>query len=190
MMVLNAMCLGSRAHSDRGHYTVGSSAQQTSHRRPSWEVLVDCHYIPLFRPGSHDRRYLVFQVPVPSSVRFGRCCGYRQESIQDQEFRFPDDTQCFRRLEEGFSQRHRVCEIVLSEKLSKLSGGCSPQPVARTIIMQPYFRTYKRWKSSDNSFSGISSTLHSSTLRGSTYENSAGGSTRTAEWNLANAIMP
>jgi len=57
---LIAVCPGSRTYSGRGHYAVGSSAQQTPHGRPPREVLADRHHLPLFRPSPHDHCGLVF----------------------------------------------------------------------------------------------------------------------------------
>ena len=86
---------GSRAHPDRGYYTVGSSPQQTPDRRSPWEILAYCYHLPLLGSSSHDRCCFVLQVSVPGSIWFGRRCGSREGSIQGQELRFLDDTQRF-----------------------------------------------------------------------------------------------
>ena len=126
MATLITLHPGSRAHPNRGHNSIGSSAEQTSGGCPPWKILARCNYLRLSRSGTYNFRRLILQVSVSSSVWFGRCCGHREGSIQGQEFRFLDNTQRFRWLEESLSSRLRVCKIVLLQELFKLSGKLFP----------------------------------------------------------------
>ena len=183
VVVLITLHLGSCTHPDRGYYPVGSSAQQAPDRCPPWKIPAYRHYLRLFRPSSYGRRRPVFQVSVPCSLWFGRCRRPCERPIQDQEFGFLDNTQCFRWLEESFCPRYRISQIVLPQKLFKSPGKPAPQPLEDDYVTPS--RISKQWKNFDNSFLGTSSTRLSSMSRRSTYGNSAGRPIQVKEKNQA-----